>query len=195
LASAAKDYQQAVQAAPDSPLAPIALVNLAYLQARSRQEDAALATFSQLSSQYPKSELAQREANQGKARLLRRARRFAEAATAYQAIVQNAPADSPAAVQARFAIAQTWQQAGQYDRAAQAYSSLASDVPEQAGRARTYQGLSLIADGRAKEAREPLQRVVDEEPGTLWAEVAAKALAGAAPSPAAGAQPEPAKSR
>jgi TolA-binding protein len=189
LGSAAKDYQQAVQAAPDSALAPIALVDLAYLQARAKQEDAAMATFTQLASQYPKSDLAQREANQGKARLLRRQRRFAEAATAYQAIVQNAPADSPAAVQARFAIAQTWQQAGQYDRAAQAYASLAADIPEQAGRARAYQGLSLIADGRAKEAREPLQRVVDEEPGTLWAEVAAKALAGAAPGPAAGSQP------
>ncbi len=188
-AAAAKDYQQAVQAAPDSPLAPLALADLAYLQARGRQDDAALATFTQLAAQYPKSEMAQREASQGKARLLRRQRRFAEAASAYQAIVQNAPAASPAAVQARFAIAQTWQQAGQYDRAAQAYASLATDIPEQAGRARACQGLALIADGRTKDAREPLQRVVDEQPGTLWAEVAAKALAGAAPNPAAGSPP------
>jgi TolA-binding protein len=186
-----------VQAAPESPLAPFALLNLAYLQARGKHDDAALATFTQLASQYPKNEMAQREANQGKARLLRRQRHFAEAASAYQAIVQNAPADSPAAVQARFAIAQTWQQAGQFDRAAQAYASLAADIPEQAGRARAYQGLALIADGRGKDAREPLQRVVDEEPGTLWAEVAAKALSGAVPNPTASSLPTavPDKSR
>jgi TolA-binding protein len=177
---AARMYMTAVAGAPEQPLAPYALVNVGYLYVRAKQDAKALETFTRLAASYPGNAYAQREALEGKAKILRKQGNFAEAATAYQGMIQSSTGGSPVQEHAMLELGHTWAQANDLTKAARAYASLAESFPLRSAEAWLHQGLVLKQSGQAKASREILQRVIDEHAKSYWAEAAQKAIEGPA---------------